>query len=367
MNHYLPRKVPSYLQRLGAEYEVAYDGEDPLNVVTKSRVFVVPETEYNEFNGGIHGHDVRLYMPLSVHRTVPINKLEALAQRLRDDLNTLARNIPNEYIRAVLLELDDEDDPDFQEAIGFSGRPIVNPDTLDFWRPGLVRIFISHRDGHKAKAHRLAEAMIAFGISSFVAHEQIAPMKEWRKEIMNGLQTMEVMVLFLTDDFQDSAWTNQEVGFALGKNIPIISLKLETRDPPGFVSHEQALRGSLDDPAKSASQLFRMIADVVGAEDRLTDALIASFVVSDNFYETKDRFERMKAVVRKLSFRQVMTIVDGFSKNDQLYNAGHLTSHYNRLTNWLHAMTGNDFKIDGKALTLVIPKAPTPLDDDIPF
>ena len=34
-----------------------------------------------------------------------------------------------------------------------------------------------------------------------VAHDTIAPMTEWRLEIMRGLETMEVMLVFLTDDF----------------------------------------------------------------------------------------------------------------------------------------------------------------------
>jgi TIR domain len=138
---------------------------------------------------------------------------------------------------------------------------LVDPDNLSIWRPGLVRLFISHRDSHKRQATSLADALEPLGISSFVAHETIEPTKEWRREIMNGLETMEIMLVFLTDDFQESPWTNQEVGFALGRGIPIVSLKMAIRDPPGFISHEQALRGHIDNPADSAVRLQKLLVE----------------------------------------------------------------------------------------------------------
>ena len=128
----------------------------------------------------------------------------------------------------------------------------MNPDNLSIWRPGLGRIFISHRDKHKAEARELADALEEYGFSSFVAHETIPANEEWRKVIVAGLETMEIMVVFLTDDFHESIWTNQEVGHALGRGVPIISLKLGRLDPPGFISHVQALRGSIQQPITAA-------------------------------------------------------------------------------------------------------------------
>ena len=69
-------------------------------------------------------------------------------------------------------------------------------------------------------ARRLGDALCAYGISPFVAHDTIVPMKTWQLEIEKGLETMEVMLAFLTDDFHQSTWTNQEIGYALGKSVP---------------------------------------------------------------------------------------------------------------------------------------------------
>ena len=67
-------------------------------------------------------------------------------------------------------------------------------------------------------------------------------MEVWKHEIEKGLQTMDVMLALITNDFHKSVWTNQEVGFALGNNIPVISLKLGVTDPNGFLSDKQALK-----------------------------------------------------------------------------------------------------------------------------
>ena len=117
---------------------------------------------------------------------------------------------------------------------------MVAPDTLSDWAgtDGVIRLFISHRDAYKAAAKELAMSLEEYGISAFVAHDTIQPMTTWQHEILKGLQLMEFMLAFITDDFFESPWTNQEIGYALGNSIPIISLKLEnTVKIPRFTGH----------------------------------------------------------------------------------------------------------------------------------
>lgn len=51
---------------------------------------------------------------------------------------------------------------------------------------------------------------------------------------------MDALVAILTPGFRESVWTNQEIGFALGRGVKIISLRMG-EDPPGFISAEQAI------------------------------------------------------------------------------------------------------------------------------
>jgi len=102
------------------------------------------------------------------------------------------------------------------------------------------RLFISHLADDKDKATRLKEALNYHSISGFVAHEDIDPTLEWQAEIESGLYAMDAMVAIHTKGFSESYWTQQEVGFALGRSVNIISLKMG-EDPTGFISKHQAL------------------------------------------------------------------------------------------------------------------------------
>lgn len=363
--HYLPSKLPSYLRRLAAEYANDPHKKLELEIVTTCRARVETETEYDNWNGGTYGHDVWLYLPLELLGRIGLRNLGETRQALLDDLKLLSQSVPNEFFSQVHLEEIDEDDFGFQIAQPASSRPAVNPDSVAFWKPGLVRLFISHKDKHKAKANQLARALEKFGISCFVAHDTIKPMSEWRKEIMKGLETMEAMLVFLTDDFADSTFTNQEVGFAIGANKPIISLKLERKDPPGFISHEQALRGDMDDPASTAKSLYPLISKAVGNADRLNDGLIAAFASASNFDETRDRFDLVVSNIEKLEDSQLAAIVAAYATNDQLYNSIYLNNNHERLKRYLERATGRKFEIGSRHIKeLTTPKLQ---DDDIPF
>jgi hypothetical protein len=192
-------------------------------------------------------------------------------------------------------------------------------------------------------------------------------MSTWQREIEKGLETMEVMLAFLTDDFHESAWTNQEIGYALGKGIPIISVKFERKDPVGFIGVKQALRGDLSHIERSAQAIYRLLVEKLGQTGRLRQSLISAFCAAANFNETRDRFDRLSETISALSEDELDQIQQAFAANDQLHGAFYL-GYYDRLTNLLKRCTGKDFEISNKKLLLKETPARTrPIDDDIPF
>jgi hypothetical protein len=148
------------------------------------------------------------------------------------------------YARSALLRHPDETISniarDLELVQGVSGIPDISPpqnwqkDTKLFW------LFISHISKDKAKATRLKECLLPFGIAGFVAHEDIQPTLEWQDEVMRGLNTMHAMVAMHTPGFSQSTWTQQEVGFALGRGVKIISFEMGEQ-PSGFISRHQSL------------------------------------------------------------------------------------------------------------------------------
>lgn len=200
----LPGKVRLYLQRLHIDYRQR--SENVLSrIVDECRFSVSEGHEYDNWNGGTHGHAVTFFASPAILGLVPLDEQDAISERIRSDLNKAAKGIDNEYISSVAIELEDQNDPAFQASRHIEIQAIKIP---HFWLEDHIRVFISHRDTHKKLAHDLAEELEAFGCSGFVAHDTIEPDTEWQQEIEKGLATMEVMVALITDDFFESVWTN---------------------------------------------------------------------------------------------------------------------------------------------------------------
>lgn len=348
----IPSKIMIYFRRIATEYEAI--GQDlQARVVNSSAIFVHEETNYDNWNGGMYGHDVILFLPPELFGEVTLARKSDFEADLLSKLKLCCQSIDNEYINAVRFEDEDQNDPHFQNSISIQNRPQINPDTLSIWKSDHVRLFISHRDKHKVDAKALANSLEEYGISSFVAHDTIEPMSTWQNEIVKGLETMEIMLVYLTDDFHESVWTNQEVGFALGRNIPVISLKLGVTDPTGFIGERQALKNKPHDTLQTALDIYNLIAKKLGNKHRLQTAIIKAFCISPDFTETKKRFDRMSRVIETLTDEEVAVITKAFQENDQLHKAGHLVSTHNRLLRFLNHTTNKTYEISERNIRVI--------------
>ncbi|TNV36753.1 toll/interleukin-1 receptor domain-containing protein, partial [Yersinia pestis] len=345
----IPPKVPGYLQRIREQYKES----EPViyKVLSHAKVFV-REDYHTDHNYDAVGHDICLFLPMEILIDIHISKQEAYTNLIKNDLNILTRSVHDEWIGEVALELNSEIDPEYQQAISINEivNEVLNPDELSIWKPNLIRVFISHRDKYKREAQELANSLEEYGFSCFVAHETIEPLKEWRNEIVNGLKTMEVMLVLLTDDFNDSIWTCQEVGYALGANKPVVTLKVGKVDPAGFISHLQAVKGSLDNPTHNAELLNMLLAESIGKASRIQQALISTFIASQSFDEAKHRFNRMNKSIKKLTEENLNTVMDGFRRNNQLNQCMYLNNNYNRLKTFIERTTGKSAITSGKEI-----------------
>jgi len=125
-----------------------------------------------------------------------------------------------------------------------------------FWRKGMFRLFISHLAGHRKWAGELQEALLPYGISSFVAHNDIEPTTEWQNQIETALSTCDALVALLHEKFHESKWTDQEVGFAMGRGVPVYSVHFGEA-PYGFIGRFQAFNGVKTDPTQPLRATFR--------------------------------------------------------------------------------------------------------------
>ncbi len=121
-----------------------------------------------------------------------------------------------------------------------------------------MRVFVSHLSLEKQKATRLRDTLAPFGMSAFVAHEDIEPTLEWQVQIERALHSMELFISMHTLGFKDSVWAQQEIGFAIAKGVKIIAVRMG-EDPKGFISKHPALSRGEKTAEKLASEIAALL------------------------------------------------------------------------------------------------------------
>ena len=353
----IPKKIHLYLKRLRTEYDT--NGEAVLaELLGHARVEVQEGVDYDNWNGGIHGHNVLLHLSAAILGKVPLQKQDAITNRLRDDLKLASSSVENEYVNSVFLEMDDEG---VEPTAGSTTRLAATDTPSKPWKSNTFRAFISHRDTNKMHAHSLASSIEGYGISSFVAHDAIEPDKEWLVEIVKSLRTMDFMVALLSDDFYDSPWTNQEIGYALGKDVPVIVVKIGAIDPRGFMSPRQAIKTSPQKLFTVGPTIFDFVQKHFGNSERLRSALVSSFCESGSFNDATQRFDQL---TRQTGYTKndADRIIKAFEINPQIKNCWYL-QRQDRLVGFLSTLTSVTYEINGGKIV----KLPMKRGEESPF
>jgi hypothetical protein len=161
-------------------------------------------------------------------------------------------------------------------------RAVGEDEAVRLWGPQPARIFLSHVAAHKVEVSGLKWSLGAFGLSAFVAHEDIEPTLDWRDEIDLALRSMHAMVALLTPDFHQSHWTDQEIGAAFARGLPVVPVRLGS-DPYGFLGKYQALPGDLGKPDELAAGLVGILEKKPIVGDLVREALVQSLESANTF------------------------------------------------------------------------------------
>jgi len=332
----LPRNIERHLAALSKLY--AQEGlREQQELIVNAQVRVHEEWSRDNWNGGTYGHAVYLVVPEALYLS-SLKRKEILQKQIRDDINKI-HNVQNEFIEEVFLEMEEvSGDRDWRKESGLllSGKRIVLPVTeARIWGNEGFRVFLTHKAEVKKQTSDLKERLRLFGISCFVAHEDIHPTKEWQTEIENALFSMDALVALMTDEFHDSLWTDQEVGCAFGRGVPIISVKLG-RDPYGFIGKFQALSCDWDIAAVE-------IVKILVKHDRMLEAYIKAVQTCES-YDQGNKLSQVLPSIDKVSDQQAGSLMSAFNDNGQVrdsygfngknsrYSGAGLASHLSRVT-----------------------------------
>ncbi len=258
----------------------------------------------------------------------------------------LLANEPDNLILKIANELEIEH--------GYSDSRKVEASNSRFWQTNYFRLFISHLAEHKVKMSQLQGLLKDYGISAFIAHEDIEPTKEWMNEIEIALFSMDALAAILTPDFDKSRWTDQEVGMAIGRDVLVIPVR-KGMDPYGFIGKYQGLQGNGKTIGQVAQSLFEILASHSKTKDAMANALVNQVVLT-----TEPRVAVIKlGLLRKvetLPVKHLEKIRDDSKGNGTLMESGEFIGLLNEM-------------LTERELDNVVPGHTVELefDDDIPF
>ncbi|MBN1830422.1 MAG: toll/interleukin-1 receptor domain-containing protein [Deltaproteobacteria bacterium] len=315
----LPRKLDSYLSILNRRYERS--GDVLLREVVVNGIVSVHEGwDYDNWNGGTYGHAITLTVSEDLYLKV-IDVIDDVRNRITADLNKLD-NSPNEHISEVFIETELSENDNWREQTGIYRprmiAPAIAPEALSrIWGTEHIRLFLSHKSSIKENASQLKHAFARCGVAAFVAHEDIEPIEEWQREIERALFSMDALVALLSEDFHNSNWTDQEVGVAIGRGVPLIAVRLG-KDPYGLMGKGQGL-GVCDwsDPKNIAVKVFQLLHKRLSDKSRLFECALAAYAKSQSFDDSGWKVKHLLSVFDTLSADQVRRVVEAYRTNAQ--------------------------------------------------
>jgi len=193
---------------------------------------------------------------------------------------------------------------------------IIERDINRIWAKGCFRLFISHSSVYKAEVSNLKSRLEQYNISSFVAHEDIEPTREWQIEIENALRTMDALLVYLTPNFHESNWTDQEIGFAVCRDVMIIPVRMGI-DPYGFIGKTQGISGHKLDTGVLASKVYELILSNERYCKRINSSIIERFERTGSFQEAKDNWVLLNQI-KVMTSDEIDRVERAYKTNSQL-------------------------------------------------
>jgi hypothetical protein len=180
-----------------------------------------------------------------------------------------------------------------------------------------LEIFLSYSVIDRKLAGQMKRIFNRNGLKVFLAHDTIKPSADWQDEILQHLQTMDVFIPLLTNNFKNSNWTGQETGIAIQREVLIIPLNIEI-NPYGFIQKYQAINISKISIEYTCEKLIKIIYEKM--KNKFLDSIILYFSKSDCFDDANERAK----LIRKYdgyTVRQLNKILKISYDNSQIHGA----------------------------------------------
>lgn len=236
--------------------------------------------EYDNWNGGTTTWVLNLEIPTALY--VPIkSRLKIIEEEIGSELTVLNKRYPNDILGNVQIY------PVENRALSAGQR--MSPPDVDVkrvWGAFKFRLFLSHLSADKVLVSSLKSELSMRGVSAFVAHDDIEPSLKWKGEIECALRSMHALATILTPDFHASKWTDQEVGWALGRGLLVLPIRMGL-DPYGFFGENQGIPGDKKPVAALASEIVRALLVNPQTRGEMKRSIVRSFQSASKWDEAK--------------------------------------------------------------------------------
>ncbi|MBI4803341.1 MAG: toll/interleukin-1 receptor domain-containing protein [Elusimicrobia bacterium] len=273
----------------------------------------IEETEYDNWNGGTYYYTLFLEVSVEIFAMIE-SALSKHESEIAAKLQAVVRENGNHILNRVVIR------PQLVEPAGSVAPSHSESERAQVvWAGKPIKVFISHQHADKVAASNLKTVLSKFNIAGFVAHEDIEPTLPWQSEIKIALNTMDVFVAFLTSNFRNSKWTDQEVGFAVAKKTLIIHIR-DGQDPYGFIGETQSLSLPIDQDEKLGMEIATILLKNPTLKSKVRETL---FVALENINSHNFACKIMKLLQKAgvITESEIQRIRDAASNNSWVKGA----------------------------------------------
>jgi len=136
--------------------------------------------------------------------------------------------------------------------------------------------FISHSTKDiSSYVGEICKIFEACKIQSFIA-DRDAPLGRFLpQEVRNAIEESELFLVFITKNSKSSPWVNQEIGYALGKEVPVIPLKRGRIRIKGLIESAKYVQMQ-ENPLDTVKEVFSKLKGI--PLSRIAEAAIGAVV-----------------------------------------------------------------------------------------
>ncbi len=212
-----------------------------------------------------------------------------------------------------------------------------------------LRVFVSYENSDKKLAASIGRELEKLGIEHFLAHRDIHGGANWRLELTRQLASVSYMICVIGSSYKLKPICNQEVGWALSRNLPIIPIAVTEKINPvefGLMEQYQFIfhAGNLEITAK---RVIENLISITPNKAALADNLVQNFVSSTFFDQAKHRWSSL-ALCEELSDENIKLLEKSIVENSQIKGANHgglPAAMKERIQHWKNVGEG---KFDGR-------------------